>query len=55
MPGESVARLQPSNLAAFLIDGDGYVVDRIFGFDQLPDALRHMEAGKHFGKIVVEL
>ena len=31
------------------------VVDRTFSFDQLPDALRYMQAGKHFGKIVVEL
>ena len=31
------------------------VIDRTFGFEQLPDALRHMEAGMHFGKIVVEL
>ncbi len=31
------------------------VIDRSFSLDQLPDALRHMEAGKHFGKIVVEL
>lgn len=31
------------------------VIDRTFGFEQLPDALRHMEAGMHFGKLVVEL
>ncbi len=31
------------------------VIDRTFPFDQLPDALRHMESGRHFGKIVVEL
>lgn len=29
------------------------VVDRVFPFDQLPDALRHMESGAHFGKIVL--
>jgi NADPH:quinone reductase-like Zn-dependent oxidoreductase len=29
------------------------VVDRIFGFDELPAALHHMESGSHFGKIVV--
>jgi NADPH:quinone reductase-like Zn-dependent oxidoreductase len=30
------------------------VVDRVFPFDQLRDALRHMESGAHFGKIVVQ-
>ncbi len=29
------------------------VIDRRFAFDQLPEALRCMEAGEHFGKIVV--
>lgn len=29
-------------------------IDRTFPFDQLPDALRHMESGRHFGKVVVE-
>jgi NADPH:quinone reductase-like Zn-dependent oxidoreductase len=29
------------------------VVDKAFGFDQVPDALRLMQAGGHFGKIVV--
>ncbi len=29
------------------------VIDRTFGFDQLPEALRLMEAGGHFGKIVL--
>lgn len=31
------------------------VVDVVFPFEELPEALRHMEAGKHFGKIVVAL
>ena len=31
------------------------VIDRTFPFEQLPVALRYMEAGKHFGKIVVEV
>ena len=31
------------------------VIDRTFPFDQLPDALRHMESGRHFGKVVVKL
>jgi NADPH:quinone reductase-like Zn-dependent oxidoreductase len=31
------------------------VVDKVFSFDQVPDALRHMESGSHFGKIVVKV
>jgi NADPH:quinone reductase-like Zn-dependent oxidoreductase len=29
------------------------VIDRTFGFEELPEAFRLMEAGRHFGKIVV--
>lgn len=29
------------------------VIDRVFGFDDLPGALRHMQSSSHFGKIVV--
>ncbi|MBP1151790.1 NAD(P)-dependent alcohol dehydrogenase [Methylocaldum sp. RMAD-M] len=29
------------------------VVDRVFRFGELPDALRHMERGAHFGKIAL--
>lgn len=31
------------------------VIDRTFGFDDVRDALRHMESGSHFGKIVVKI
>lgn len=31
------------------------VIDRKFGFQDVQDALRYMETGSHFGKIVVEL
>ena len=31
------------------------VIDRRFAFEEFPTALRHMEAGSHFGKIVVEV
>lgn len=31
------------------------VIDARFPFDRLPAALRHMQAGRHFGKIVVEV
>jgi len=29
------------------------VIDRVFPWEELPAALRHMEAGAHFGKIIV--
>jgi len=29
------------------------VVDRTFAVDQVSEALEHMSAGKHFGKIVL--
>lgn len=31
------------------------VIDRVFEFDQVADALRYMESGSHFGKIVVKI
>lgn len=31
------------------------VIDRVFGFDDVADALKYMESGSHFGKIVVRL
>jgi NADPH:quinone reductase-like Zn-dependent oxidoreductase len=31
------------------------VVDRVFGFADIKDALRHMESGAHFGKICVRI
>ena len=30
-------------------------VDRVFPFENAPDALRHMESGSHFGKIVIRV
>ena len=37
------------------IDAHGMkpVVDRVFPFDQAPDALRHMKGASHFGKICI--
>jgi NADPH:quinone reductase-like Zn-dependent oxidoreductase len=29
------------------------VVDRVFSFDQAPEAYRYLESGVHFGKVVV--
>ena len=31
------------------------VVDRVFGLEEAVDALKYMEAGSHFGKIVLRL
>ncbi|MBV8677426.1 MAG: NAD(P)-dependent alcohol dehydrogenase [Planctomycetaceae bacterium] len=31
------------------------VIDRVFDFDEARDALRHMESGAHFGKIVIRV
>ena len=31
------------------------VIDRTFSFDEAQAALRHMQAGAHFGKIVIKL
>jgi NADPH:quinone reductase-like Zn-dependent oxidoreductase len=31
------------------------VVDRVFGFEQIVDAMRYMETGAHFGKICIRL
>ncbi len=31
------------------------VVDRVFSFEQTAEALRHMESGAHFGKIVIRV
>ena len=31
------------------------VIDRVFGFEEYPDALRHLASQKHVGKIVVKV
>lgn len=31
------------------------VIDRVFGFEQVPEALRYLETGAHFGKVCVRL
>lgn len=31
------------------------VIDKVFGFDKVPEALRYMDSAKHFGKIVVKI
>ncbi len=44
------------NLVAFLTEHPVMpIIDQKFPLEQLPDALRRMEAGRHFGKLVVEI
>jgi NADPH:quinone reductase-like Zn-dependent oxidoreductase len=31
------------------------VIDRVFGFDQVREALWHMQSASHFGKIVIRV
>jgi NADPH:quinone reductase-like Zn-dependent oxidoreductase len=31
------------------------VIDRVFGFDEVHAAYKHMESGAHFGKIVIRV
>jgi NADPH:quinone reductase-like Zn-dependent oxidoreductase len=31
------------------------VVDRVYGFDEAPEAIAHLRTGSHFGKIIVKL
>jgi NADPH:quinone reductase-like Zn-dependent oxidoreductase len=31
------------------------VIDRVFPFEQAPDAYRHLESGAHFGKVVIKI
>jgi NADPH:quinone reductase-like Zn-dependent oxidoreductase len=40
--------------SAIALAGLRPVVDRVFAFSELPQALRYMESGAHFGKIVLK-
>jgi len=31
------------------------VIDKVFPFEQSPDAFRHLESGQHFGKLVIQI
>lgn len=49
------SRAMFEEMAAAITDHDMHpVVDRVFPFDQVPDALRMMKSAGHFGKIVVD-
>jgi NADPH:quinone reductase-like Zn-dependent oxidoreductase len=30
-------------------------IDQVFAFDQTPQALRHLQSARHFGKIVIRV
>lgn len=46
--------MQEQMVKAINISGMKPVIDKSFGFDELADAFRYQETGKHFGKIVLE-
>lgn len=47
-------KMQEEMVAAINVSGIKPIIDKSFSFDQLADAFRHQESGKHFGKIVLE-
>jgi len=47
-------QMQEKMVEAIDISGMQPVIDRSFRFDELADAFRYQESGKHFGKIVLE-
>lgn len=46
--------MQEKMVDAIEISGMKPVIDKSFAFDELADAFRYQESGKHFGKIVLE-
>jgi NADPH:quinone reductase-like Zn-dependent oxidoreductase len=39
----------------FAANGIKPVIDKVFGFDDVPAAYKRMASGAHFGKIVIRL
>ncbi|MEA2632522.1 MAG: hypothetical protein QOE66_2741, partial [Chloroflexota bacterium] len=31
------------------------IVDRVFAFEQVPEAFKYLESGAHFGKVVIRI
>ena len=56
MTGLAVGSVEMQNkmVDAININGMKPIIDKSFAFDELADAFRHQESGKHFGKIVLE-
>jgi NADPH:quinone reductase-like Zn-dependent oxidoreductase len=48
-------RLQQEYIAAMEQTGIRPVIDRSFPLEQLAEAFRFQESGRHFGKVVVEI
>jgi len=46
--------MQEKMVDAINVSGIKPIIDKNFAFDQLADAFRYQESGKHFGKIVLE-
>ena len=46
--------MQEKMVAAINVSGIKPIIDKSFAFDQLADAFRYQNSGKHFGKIVLE-
>jgi len=48
-------RMMQERMVSFInISGIKPIIDKSFGFEELADAFRYQESGKHFGKIVLE-
>lgn len=47
-------KMQEAMVDSINISGIRPIIDKSFGFDELADAFRYQESGKHFGKIVLE-
>lgn len=47
-------KMQEAMVNSINISGIKPIIDKSFAFDQLADAFRYQESGKHFGKIVLE-
>lgn len=47
-------KMQEEMVKAVNVNGIKPIIDKSFAFDQLADAFRYQESGKHFGKIVLE-
>jgi len=56
MTGLAVGNVEMQNkmIDAINISGMKPIIDKSFAFDELADAFRYQESGKHFGKIVLE-
>ncbi len=40
---------------AIALNGLRPIIDRVFEFDQAPEALAHLQSGSHFGKVVIRI